>query len=124
MEGALQCQYNEILPVFKHDKVLKSRVTEPIFMHTFWFFTCNTPLQWWFVCQKHSVYFCFALVFDIFWTLAPLDLWDSHLVFKETAIGGVLKYIPIFVVLIRLEKFYSFPGFFRRFVQIYLQHSK
>jgi len=69
--------------------------------------------------------FCFtALVFDMFWTFAPLDLWDSQLVFSETAIGGVLKYIHIYVVLIRLEKFYSFPGFFRQLVRIYLQHSK
>jgi len=49
----------------------------------------------------------------MFWTFAPLDLWDSQLVFSETARGGVLKYIPIFVILIKLEKFYSFSGYFR-----------
>jgi len=52
----------------------------------------------------------------MFWTFAPLDLWDSQLVFSETAKGYVLKYIPIFVILIKLEKFYSFPGYFRRFI--------
>jgi len=60
----------------------------------------------------------------MFWTLAPSDLWNSQLVYSETAIWVVLKYVPIFVVLIKVEKFYSFLGFFRRFSGIHVQHSK
>jgi len=36
----------------------------------------------------------------------------------------MLKYILIFVILIKLEKYYSFPRYFRQFIGIYLQHSK